>query len=365
MLEAKERATAAEARAEELADESSKLITCDVLLSPAQHAGHPGAGTAAIDGAFSAALLERIDALVARLPVAPKEKPSPIDRSYFHDVEGWLVDAIAAAADAAAAVDAAVDAAATADAAVDAAATADAAVDAAADAAAAVDAAATADRATSAGTTSDSAATDVADASIGGVVVAVGASGAVETSDARGAACTRRRAVVLPRMRLLRYVQPGGQLPPHTDLPRTHTVAAAATAIAAQMSGGSGADASCSTETGNCSGGGSAIGDGSGSGDRGTMETTRQARSTHTFLLYAGDYVGDGGETLLLEAKPGDAALARAGGLAAGPRATLARVAPRRGRLLLMPHACPHAAAPTAVSAHDLKVVVRGELFFE
>ena len=45
-----------------------------------------------------------------------------------------------------------------------------------------------------------------------------------------------------------------------------------------------------------------------------------------------------------------------------GARATLARVAPRRGRLLVMPHACPHAAAPTEGS--DPKVVLRGELLF-
>ena len=68
---------------------------------------------------------------------------------------------------------------------------------------------------------------------------------------------------------------------------------------------------------------------------------------------------GTGGETLLLAAREGDAALAHAGGVAAGARETLARAVPREGRLLLMPHACPHCAAPT-VSVP--KLLIRGEV---
>ena len=47
------------------------------------------------------------------------------------------------------------------------------------------------------------------------------------------------------------------------------------------------------------------------------------------------------------------------GGVAPGPRATLEAVRPREGRLLLMPHACPHAAAPTIDTP---KLLVRGEV---
>jgi len=111
----------------------------------------------------------------------------------------------------------------------------------------------------------------------------------------------------LPQMRFLRYAEPGGALPAHVDLPRI--------------------------------------------GPAGV-------RTTCSFLLYLTD-CPQGGETLLLQGLPGDAALAASGGVAPGGRETLARVAPRRGRLLLMPHACPHAAAPTV----DVpKVLVRGEL---
>jgi hypothetical protein len=86
--------------------------------------------------------------------------------------------------------------------------------------------------------------------------------------------------------------------------------------------------------------------------------TADGARTTHTFLLYLTDCAA-GGETLLLDAKPGDAKLVHQGGVVHGERATLARSAPRRGRLLLMPHACPHSAAET-VSVP--KTLIRGEV---
>ena len=111
----------------------------------------------------------------------------------------------------------------------------------------------------------------------------------------------------MPLMRFLHYPSTGGSLPAHVDLPRV-------------VDGG--------------------------------------LRTTHTFLLYLTD-CELGGETLMLKAKPGDAKLAGAGGVASGERQTLASSPPRRGRLLLMPHACPHSAAPV-ISAP--KLLVRGEM---
>ena len=58
--------------------------------------------------------------------------------------------------------------------------------------------------------------------------------------------------------------------------------------------------------------------------------------------------VGAGGETVLLERL-------------VQPSAVLASVTPRRGRLLVFPHACPHMAAE--VVAHGLpKILLRGEM---
>jgi len=110
----------------------------------------------------------------------------------------------------------------------------------------------------------------------------------------------------LPQMRFLWYPEPGGRLPAHVDLPRT----------------------------------------------------SAGARTTCSFLLYLADCC-EGGETLLLEGLDGDAALVAGGGVAAGERGTMAAVSPRRGRLLLMPHACPHSAAAT-VSVP--KVLLRGDV---
>jgi len=81
-------------------------------------------------------------------------------------------------------------------------------------------------------------------------------------------------------------------------------------------------------------------------------------KSTHTFILYVQD-CGSGGETNLLSCLGGDAALAAQGGLAAGPREVLARVQPRRGRLFLFPHICPHSASPVLSVP---KVLLRGEV---
>lgn len=58
-------------------------------------AGHPGAGSLLIDGAFSPRLLALLDALFARVPAAPPEKPSCSSRSYYLDAEGWVCAAMA------------------------------------------------------------------------------------------------------------------------------------------------------------------------------------------------------------------------------------------------------------------------------
>lgn len=121
------------------------------------------------------------------------------------------------------------------------------------------------------------------------------------------AAALPAAAAALPQMRFLEYRDAGGSLPAHVDLPRV-------------VPGG--------------------------------------ARTTYSFLLYLSD-CAQGGETQLLEALPGDAKLAPSGGVAPGAREVLARVQPRRGRLLLMPHACPHAASATV----DVpKSFIRGEI---
>ncbi|CAE7316881.1 ANK1, partial [Symbiodinium pilosum] len=180
---------------------------------------HAGAGTTVVDHAFDNAFLERLDELWKRLPLAPKQKASPTDRAYYHDVEGWLT-----------------------------------------------------------GTMNE-------------------AVRAAQLTDA---------AVTMPHMRFLIYPEPGGSLPAHVDLSRTD----------------------------------------------------QNLRSTYTFLLYLSD-CKTGGETTFLECLEGDENLAPSGGVAPGERAEVAAVSPMRGRLLLMPHACPHLAAPVVEVP---KVLVRGEV---
>lgn len=126
-----------------------------------------------------------------------------------------------------------------------------------------------------------------------------------------------RVSAVAPLLRFLHYPFVGGSLPPHVDLSRK---------VALHHGG-----------------------------------ATAATPTTHSFLLYLSDSAA-GGETVLLEALPGDAALAHRGGVAPGERAALAAVRPRRGRLLLMPHACPHLAAPVVEAP---KILIRGELIIE
>lgn len=109
-----------------------------------------------------------------------------------------------------------------------------------------------------------------------------------------------------PLMRFLNYATPGGYLPAHVDLPRT----------------------------------------------------VDGRKTTHTFLLYLTE-CEEGGETLLLSSLVGDARLAPLGGVEHGERAVLAKCAPVAGRLLVMPHACPHS---SAVVVDAPKLLVRGEV---
>lgn len=102
---------------------------------------------------------------------------------------------------------------------------------------------------------------------------------------------------VWPHMRFLHYSQPGSVLAPHIDLCRV------------DLSG---------------------------------------RRSTHTFILYLHD-CEVGGETLLLEGMTGNT-----------QNTALARVSPRRGRLLLFPHNCPHKGEEVKSIP---KILLRGEVF--
>lgn len=70
---------------------SGDVSVTTVIPLGAQHAG---AGTVYVDGAFEEALLGRLDALWRELPVAPKEKTSSNERSYFADVAGWVTSAL-------------------------------------------------------------------------------------------------------------------------------------------------------------------------------------------------------------------------------------------------------------------------------
>mmetsp|Transcript_39115 Transcript_39115/g.104493 ORF Transcript_39115/g.104493 Transcript_39115/m.104493 type:complete len:94 (+) Transcript_39115:162-443(+) len=72
--------------------------------------------------------------------------------------------------------------------------------------------------------------------------------------------------------------------------------------------------------------------------------------TTHSFLLYLDDCEG-GGETQLLSRMVSS--------VAEDPSSVSATCASRRGRLLLFPHTCPHAAAPVEKLP---KVVLRGDV---
>jgi len=75
--------------------------------------------------------------------------------------------------------------------------------------------------------------------------------------------------------------------------------------------------------------------------------------STHTFMLHLADCEA-GGETVFLERLPP----------VRGPMNILAKAQPRRGRLLLFPHLCPHAGLPV-LNLPPRKLFLRGELLCE
>ncbi|RHY13823.1 hypothetical protein DYB25_000485 [Aphanomyces astaci] len=64
-----------------------------VELIPSASA-HPGAGSGYFDNVFPDDFLARLDALHGTLPVAPKEKESCSNRSYFCDSLGWVLDGV-------------------------------------------------------------------------------------------------------------------------------------------------------------------------------------------------------------------------------------------------------------------------------
>lgn len=107
-------------------------------------------------------------------------------------------------------------------------------------------------------------------------------------------------SIVFPAMRFLHYDTPGSVLPPHVDLTK--------------------------------------------------IDALTQKRSTHTFILYLHD-CEHGGETALLQELSPDGPLAK--------HEVIAQVKPRRGRLLLFPHACPHE-GKEVVSVP--KLLLRGEV---
>ena len=110
---------------------------------------------------------------------------------------------------------------------------------------------------------------------------------------------------VFPHMRFLHYTSSGTVLAPHIDLCRVNPFS------------------------------------------RASDKQTAEHRSTHTFILYLTD-CETGGETSLLEEVTAD-----------GSSPTLAKVSPRRGRLLIFPHQTPH----EGMEVIDVpKILLRGEL---
>jgi len=126
---------------------------------------------------------------------------------------------------------------------------------------------------------------------------------AFQACDAGAYGNSIKQVAFFSHMRFLNYNQAGGELAPHIDLTRVDSMVG--------------------------------------------------KRSTHTFLLYMKD-CELGGETALLKS------LTPSGRL--GNYEVLAEVEPRRGRLLLFPHACPHRGMQVVTTP---KVLIRGEVFIE
>eukprot|EP01032_Pedospumella_encystans_P009672 gene9672-11366_t len=91
-------------------------------------------------------------------------------------------------------------------------------------------------------------------------------------------------------------------------------------------------------------------------------------KSTHTFILYLTDCDAGGGETVLLKSLCAKGkAVSTANSEMVDVLSTchdgnaVAAVSPRRGRLLLFPHNCPHEGR--AISSKDPKLLLRGEVY--
>jgi Rps23 Pro-64 3,4-dihydroxylase Tpa1-like proline 4-hydroxylase len=78
------------------------------------------------------------------------------------------------------------------------------------------------------------------------------------------------------------------------------------------------------------------------------IDGTTGSRSTHTFILYLTD-CAEGGETALLrDLQPSSE--------------VITKVFPRKGRLLLFPHACPHEGGKVISTP---KLLLRGEVMIQ
>mmetsp|Transcript_10614 Transcript_10614/g.11713 ORF Transcript_10614/g.11713 Transcript_10614/m.11713 type:complete len:123 (-) Transcript_10614:78-446(-) len=78
-----------------------------------------------------------------------------------------------------------------------------------------------------------------------------------------------------------------------------------------------------------------------------------EMRSTHTFILYLRD-CDDGGETALLKK------LSEEG--SEGYHQSISEISPKRGRILVFPHACPHQGMKVVSTP---KILLRGEIRLE
>jgi hypothetical protein len=128
---------------------------------------------------------------------------------------------------------------------------------------------------------------------------------------------------VHPQFRILHYPNPGGVMAPHVDLSKVLDRV-----------------------------------DSTWSADDRPVDAMKQMKpalqTTHTFLLYLRT-CESGGETALLREVKNDV-----GAAGAETAHSLAEVKPRRGRLLVFPHDCPHAGRPVVDTN---KLVLRGELW--
>jgi len=203
------------------------------------------------------------------------------------------------------------------------------------------------------------------------------------------------RVVVAPLVRFLCYSDAGGRLPAHVDLSRAVSLppgcqlpsppqAPSTSEVSESKSSPSSSSSSAvalnagfvATRTGGLGdhGGGrqtvvkspprssnpsSKQPKESSNGDKPSSSPTppTSASTTHSFLLYLTN-CPRGGTTDLLEALEGDAELAPRGGVVPGQRAVLAATQPMKGRLMIMPHACPHQASPVIDAP---KLLIRGE----